>query len=66
MAVVDMDPTGPAGVYGYGRCARCGESFHEEDEQAEVVGTTDDPASLILDSIVIHADCYEQGKDVLA
>lgn len=56
----------PEGVHGYGRCDRCGESFRETDEKAEVVGTTSAPDSLLFDSLLIHADCYQQGTDVLA
>lgn len=54
-----------AGRFGFGRCARCGESFREDDAQAEVCGTNDDPSARILDSLIIHADCITDN-DVLA
>lgn len=60
-----VDPLGPEGVYGFGRCDRCGESFQEKDEQAEVAGTKDDPAASILDNLTIHASCITDS-DVLA
>lgn len=52
------------GRFGYGICDRCGESFNGDDDKAEVVAS--DPESLLLDNLVIHADCYVQGEDVLA
>lgn len=54
-----------AGIYGYGRCDRCGESFREDDEQAEIAGTTESPAALLLDNLIIHAACLTDS-DVLA
>jgi hypothetical protein len=63
---VETDPMGPEGVYGFGRCDRCGESFREDDEQAEVAGNVDDPAASILDNLTIHVGCIIDGTDVMA
>lgn len=46
------DPTGPHGIYGLGRCAKCGESFRITDDQAEV------------EAGLVHAECV--GEDPLA
>lgn len=62
---VEQDPTGPEGIYGFGRCDRCGESFREDDEQAEVAGTHESPSRYILDNVVIHVGCITD-TDVLA
>jgi hypothetical protein len=54
-----------AGIHGYGRCGRCGESFRHNDEMAEVAGDHDDPSGRLLDNLVIHVSCIAE-TDVLA
>lgn len=53
---------GHEGIHGaHGRCDRCGESFREDDERAEVYDTRDEHGQ----SLVIHVACM-QKEDAIA
>jgi hypothetical protein len=47
-----VDPLGPEGIWGLGRCERCGESFRANDERAETAAG------------IIHASCRMAGEEL--
>lgn len=57
---VEQDPLGPDGRFGFGICARCGESFRAGDEMAEIAYELDGEYL----TGVVHAGCMTEDDGI--